>query len=176
MLFLEVYFKFGLSYIGLALIAIAVITLPLVVIDTKIQRLPNILLGSAAIWLLLISGLNCVFSGDAYVLVRPILNSLSCLSFFLLIRILSRNGLGMGDVKLAALLGYAGGLISTPTSIAAVLLSFFSAGIVAIALLASRLKGRKSAIPFGPFMLMGFWVAVILGPSKCQEISKLWLP
>ena len=60
--------------------------------------------------------------------------------------------MGWGDVKLAAFIGLA---IGFPLVFVALYLAILSGGLVAIFLLASRLKGRKEGIPFGPFLSGG---------------------
>lgn len=67
------------------------------------------------------------------------------------------GGMGMGDVKLAAVLG-----LASPTAtvaIAAPLLAFLAGGVAALVVLLRRGKGAR--IPFGPFMLGGFAGALL---------------
>jgi leader peptidase (prepilin peptidase)/N-methyltransferase len=82
------------------------------------------------------------------------------LLLFLLIVILSRGGMGLGDVKMAALMGI---MLGYPSVLVAIFLGIMAGGIVAIVLLAARKKGRKQAIPFGPFLALGTMLALIWG-------------
>jgi leader peptidase (prepilin peptidase)/N-methyltransferase len=84
---------------------------------------------------------------------------------FLLIAIISRGGMGWGDVKLCALIGLAVGF---PLIFIALLIGVVLGGVVALALLVSKKRGRKEAIPFGPFLSLGavitlIWWGEILG-------------
>jgi leader peptidase (prepilin peptidase)/N-methyltransferase len=81
---------------------------------------------------------------------------------FLLIVIITGGGMGMGDVKLAAFIGLALGF---PKIIVALFLSILLGGIVAILLLISGKKGRKQAVPFGPFMSIGALSAIVFGQN-----------
>ena len=69
------------------------------------------------------------------------------------------GGLGLGDVKLAGVLGIAAGLVGPTAAVASPLLAFFAGGVAAIAAIR---RGPGTHIAFGPFMLAGFWAAVVL--------------
>lgn len=78
------------------------------------------------------------------------------------------RGLGAGDVKLAGLIGLMAGF---PQVLAALALGVLAGGGIALALLAVRLVGRKSYIPYAPFLAVGAMVALIHG----QEILAWYL-
>jgi leader peptidase (prepilin peptidase)/N-methyltransferase len=80
--------------------------------------------------------------------------------FFLIIFLINPRGMGMGDVKLAGLIGLATGF---PLGIVALLLGIFIGGIVAIVLLVLRLKGRKDVIPYGTFLAIGPIITFLWG-------------
>jgi leader peptidase (prepilin peptidase)/N-methyltransferase len=75
------------------------------------------------------------------------------------------GGMGLGDVKLAPVLGLVTAAVSPGIAIAAPLLAFLAGGAVAVAALLR--SGPGARIPFGPAMLLGAWAAVLLaaGPS-----------
>lgn len=70
----------------------------------------------------------------------------------LVIFLVSRGGIGEGDVKMSALMGVATGL---PTVGAALFFAFVSGGITALVLILTRRKGRKDYMPYGPFLAGG---------------------
>jgi leader peptidase (prepilin peptidase)/N-methyltransferase len=72
------------------------------------------------------------------------------------------GGMGMGDAKLAAVLGVAGGVLDGPVALVTVLVAFTTGGFVSALLLLSRHTDATDALAFGPFLLAGFWVAVAL--------------
>ncbi|MDD5773172.1 MAG: prepilin peptidase [bacterium] len=90
------------------------------------------------------------------------------LAVFGFIVIVSRGGMGIGDIKLAGLIGVFLGLKNTFSTI---WLSFILGGIVGIFLLVSKLKGRKDAIPFGPYLVMGALISMFWG----ENILNWWL-
>ncbi|SDY88810.1 leader peptidase (prepilin peptidase) / N-methyltransferase [Tindallia californiensis] len=81
--------------------------------------------------------------------------------FFLLIAILSKGGMGGGDIKLMAALGiwfgWQGILMVT-------FLSFLIGGIYAIGLMLIRNKGRKDMVPFGPFIALAAFLTFLYEP------------
>ncbi|MFC1847600.1 prepilin peptidase [Chloroflexota bacterium] len=79
--------------------------------------------------------------------------------------VISRGGMGMGDVKLAALIGLMTGF---PLIIVALLISWISGGLVAAILLALKIKKRKDTIPSATFMAIATMVTLLWG----QEIWR----
>ena len=84
---------------------------------------------------------------------------------FLTIILLFPAGMGGGDVKLAGAVGL---LVGFPQVLLALWLAIVSGGLVAISLLVSRKRGRKDAIPFGPFLALSA-VAVLLVGTEIVE-------
>lgn len=76
--------------------------------------------------------------------------------------IIYRGGMGMGDIKLGALLGLMTGF---PLIIMAILFSWVGGGLVAIVLLTLKIKGRKEAIAFAPFMVTAALVTLLWGEA-----------
>ncbi|MBC6465523.1 prepilin peptidase [Actinomadura alba] len=71
------------------------------------------------------------------------------------------NAIGFGDVKLSGVLGLYLGWLGWPAWILGLFAAFVLGGVWAVGLLITRRADRKSAIPFGPFMLVGVLVAVV---------------
>jgi leader peptidase (prepilin peptidase)/N-methyltransferase len=82
----------------------------------------------------------------------------------LLVAVVSPRGMGMGDVKLAALIGLVIGAIDLPSVAVAGGLAILLGGVAAAVALAMG-KGRKSAVPFGPFLAAGAALALFWGPA-----------
>jgi len=79
---------------------------------------------------------------------------------FWLVVLISRGGMGWGDVKLAALIGIVTGF---PLIIVALLMGIILGGVVAVLLLGLKIKKRKEAIPFGPFLAVATIVTLLWG-------------
>ena len=79
--------------------------------------------------------------------------------------IIYRQGMGMGDVKLGALVGLMTGF---PLVVVAVVLSWIGGGLVAASLLGLRIKSRKDPLPFAPFLTTSAMVTLLWGPVIWQ--------
>ena len=141
---------------ALPLVYLAAVTPTLCAIDALERRLPNSLVlpgylvaaaGIVAHWI--VSG---EFSKVAVVS--------GVLYFVVMLAFAVAGGMGMGDVKLAGVLGLSAGLVSATAAVVSPLVAFVLGGIAAIGALRG---GRGASIPFGPFLLAGFWVAVVVG-------------
>jgi leader peptidase (prepilin peptidase)/N-methyltransferase len=78
----------------------------------------------------------------------------------LVLALLVRGGMGLGDVKLAAVIGL---FLGYPGVGMGLLFAFLSGGLVGALLLLFRIVGRKDAIPFGPYLALGAAVTAIYG-------------
>lgn len=79
---------------------------------------------------------------------------------FFMIILLSRGGMGGGDMKLGAMMG---AFLGWKLGVLAVFMGVLSGGLVAVILLALGRKGRKDAVPFGPFLALGGAVSLLWG-------------
>lgn len=133
---------------------IAAVTPALVRTDLADRRLPNrVVLPALAVAVIVALASWAITSRP------PLVAALSGAIYFLFMLVLGIvGGMGMGDVKLAAPLGIAAGLLGPTVAVLSPLVAFIAGGAVAAVALARRIR----AIPFGPFMLLGFWVAILL--------------
>ena len=84
-------------------------------------------------------------------------------------------GMGFGDVKLAGVLGAYLGWLGWAEVVTGGFLGFLFGGLIGLALMASRRAGRKSQLPFGPFMLAGAFVAILWGAALADLYFDLVL-
>ncbi len=82
--------------------------------------------------------------------------------FLLLLALLVKGGMGLGDVKLAAVIGL---FLGWPYIWMGLVLSFLTGGLAATAMLVLQRVGRKSHIPFGPYLALGSALTAIYGPD-----------
>ena len=92
--------------------------------------------------------------------VSAILGGAAGFAVMLMPYLISRGGMGAGDVKLAGLIGLVNGF---PLVLVALFIGIVAGGAVAAGLMLSRVVGRKDAIPFGPFLAAGAIVSMIWG-------------
>ena len=141
--------------LGLILVAFLV---PLTLIDLDVRRLPNALVyPCAAIGLVVGTALDP--GGEP----ERLLAGAIAFTCFFLAALAYPAGMGMGDVKLAGVLGlYLGRDVAV--AIAFALLLALAVGIAIIAR-KGMAAGRKTAVPFGPFLAAGAVIAILVGPQ-----------
>ncbi len=82
--------------------------------------------------------------------------------------------MGFGDVKLAGVLGLALGWLGWGPLVIGAFSAFLIGGLVGIALMAAKKAGRRSGIPFGPFMFAGAAVGIAFGESLWNAYMGSW--
>jgi leader peptidase (prepilin peptidase) / N-methyltransferase len=139
---------------------LAVASVVLTIIDVRTRRLPDrivlpgYVVGAAAF------ALAALFTGDPAPLVRAAAGAVVMFGFFLLLRILSRAGMGGGDVKLAGVLGLFLGWAGWDALIVGLVAAFLLGGLYSAALLLAGRASSTTAVPFGPFLLGGAWIGI----------------
>lgn len=149
-----------------AFAAFAVIGTILAIIDIRSHRLPNRLVALAGATGLLVLSAAAATGGHLDVLVRALLAAVVLLGAYLVLRMLSAGGVGGGDVKLAAVIGLHLGWLGWGSVLVGTLAGFVLGGAFAAGMLATRQADRRTAIPFGPWMIGGAWVAIALAVSR----------
>lgn len=84
---------------------------------------------------------------------------------FILIALVSNGGMGGGDIKLIAVLGF---ILGWQRTLLSILLSFVIGAIISLFLLLFKKKGRKDAIPFGPFINIAFGITLLWGDKLIE--------
>jgi leader peptidase (prepilin peptidase)/N-methyltransferase len=127
-------------------------------IDFREHRLPNSLVAASYVGGLVGFGLIAIIQADGRVLLAALAGSLAALLAYLAIHVL--GGMGMGDVKYAAVVGLFLGSLGWTYVYLGSLISFACAALWALPLM---LRSRKTRdVPFGPFMTLGVLVAGII--------------
>ena len=78
--------------------------------------------------------------------------------------------MGFGDVKLAVLMGL---LLGVYNVLVALFLAFFFGAIIGVILMVFERKSLKSEIPFGPFLIIGTFIAIFYGSQIIQWYTSL---
>lgn len=135
----------------------------LAAVDLRVKRLPDVLTLPLAAATAALLGLAALLPQAGGSWTRALLGAavLACGHFVLFL--VNPRGMGFGDVKLALTLGAALGWYGWDVLFAGTFLSFLLAAGYGAVLLITRRAGRKSAIPFGPFMVLGTLGGVLLG-------------
>ncbi|GAA3284865.1 A24 family peptidase [Nesterenkonia halobia] len=142
--------------------AFALCAVALSFVDLAEHRLPNRILYPWGLTALGVLVAVTLLTGALDGLMRALAAALIWGGAFLLIRLAHPPSIGMGDVKLVAVLALYTGFLGWTTVLAAVVLAFLLGGLVAAGLLITRRAGRRSRIPFGPFLILGAAIALII--------------
>lgn len=144
----------------------------LALIDLDVKRLPNSLtLPSYAVGATLL-GIAAVADSDAAAYIRALLGMLTLFAFYFLLAFIYPAGMGFGDVKLAGVLGMHLGWLGWGVLAVGGFLGFLLGGLVGGALMMAKRAGRKTAIPFGPFMLLGALLAILWGHDIAAAYTR----
>ena len=157
--------RFGLSWALPAFLFLAAAGVLLAVIDLQHHLLPNRVVGPSVgigAALLLVAALP---DGNWDALLRAGLGAVALFAGYLALALISPRGLGLGDVKLAGLLGLYLGWIGWSAVFGGAIAGFVIQALLALALLAGRRIGLRGELPFGPAMLLGAAVAIGWNPA-----------
>lgn len=154
------------AYLYLASISIA-----LAMIDLDTRRLPNAIVLPAYVVLAVLFTAACLLGSPWEALLRAAIGGAALYAFYFLLRVIRPGGMGGGDVKLAGVLGAAMGWLGWGSLIVGAFAAFILGGVVGVILMLMRRATRKSAIPFGPWMIAGAWIGIMAG----EDIAHWYL-
>ncbi|MGE5371593.1 MAG: prepilin peptidase [Solirubrobacterales bacterium] len=165
-LYFLAYLRFGLTFSTVLAIVFFSILLVVSVIDYHLQVIPELVLLSGVI---LAIPLQIAISWDGFL--GSLIAAAGAGSAMYLLYRLVPGGMGFGDVELAAFLGL---FLGPRLTGLAVMMGFIIGGAVGVGLLVTRIKGRKDAVPFGPFLAAGGALALLAGPELIRWYLAFW--
>ena len=136
-------------------------------IDYKTQIIPDGLVGVIAV-----SGALYNLLYVPHGVIDMLLGAAVGFAVMLAIFVISRGGMGGGDVKLSAAVGLWLGVEGTPLFL---LLAFITGGVISLLLLVSGIKSKGDAVPFGPFLCLAAFVTVLYQPFLLNFYWQLFL-
>lgn len=152
---------------------LAAIAVALALIDLEHHRLPDaIVLPSyavSAVLLLLAAG----GTGEWGALLRAGIAMAALYGLYFLLAVAKPGGMGFGDVKLAGVLGLHLGFAGWSAVVVGTFSAFLLGGVVGVALIAVERASRRTAIPFGPFMLAGAGIGLAVGEPLVAAYLRL---
>jgi leader peptidase (prepilin peptidase)/N-methyltransferase len=135
-------------------------------IDLEHRIVPNRILLPAAVWALAAAALVATPELPEYALAGAV-----AFMALLLAALAYPAGMGMGDVKLAGVMGLYLGLATAPALLAA----FLAGSVVGVALVVRQGGGRKVGVPFAPFLALGGLIGLLAGPELIDLYSDRFL-
>ncbi len=177
--FVVLYLKYSLTVEFVAMALLSCILICIAFIDAEYRMIPNgfIITG-------LISGLalflyNLFFTVDMFgdrVWFNPILGFAVGTGFLFMVSLVgmlvykSDDAMGMGDIKLYAVIGL---FLGWRMTIVSLLLSVFSAAIGCVFMIILKKNNRKSTIAFGPYIAVGTFITIICGWNLLEQYMNL---
>lgn len=144
----------GWAWVALGCIFVTVLVI-ITLTDLEDRIIPNVVLAPAAV-----VGVALIAVADAGELPQHLIAAAAAGGFLLVVALLYPRGMGMGDVKLAAVMGLYLGRAVAP----ALLIGFAVGAIFGLALIARHgAAARKRKVPFGPFLALGAIVGLFAG-------------
>jgi leader peptidase (prepilin peptidase) / N-methyltransferase len=182
--FVAVALRFAPSGADLASIAAGALTLlaflwltaasiALTAVDLELRRLPNrIVLPSLGVGAVLL-GAAAALSGNGAAGLGAVGGAAGSFALFLALALLRPGGMGMGDVKLSALLGLHLGYLGLAPLLVGLFAAFLLGGLAGLALVLAGRGSRKTAIPFGPWMFAGAAIGIFAGDPLADAYLSL---
>lgn len=154
--------RYGLSLDTLLGCLFASFLITILLIDLKHHRILNVMTYPA--YIIALVTLPLIFKRD---LIEVLAGGALGFTLLLIITLIKPKGMGMGDVKLAALIGF---VLGYPSVLLALFLSFTVGGLISGVLLIAKVIGRKDQVAFAPYLATGGILTMLYG----QEILSWW--
>ncbi|MFJ8143538.1 prepilin peptidase [Streptomyces sp. NPDC096048] len=135
----------------------------LAAVDLRVRRLPDPLTLPLAGTALVLLGLTALVPEHAGEWTTALLGALALGAGYFVLFLVNPAGMGFGDVKLALTAGAVLGWYGWPTVMLGTFAGFLLGALYGGALVVARRAGRKTAIPFGPFLIAGAFLGVLAG-------------
>ncbi|MEA5095470.1 MAG: prepilin peptidase [Sedimentibacter saalensis] len=159
-LYIIMYFRFGFGIDFIFYSLVSSVLAAITFIDLKEMIIPDSLVLSILVLSVIHKTVNYFLYGISPELISSFLGLLVAGGLFTAIVLISRGGMGGGDVTLMGALGFVLGFKNILLNI---FVSFVLGAIISIVLLAAKIKTRKDPIPFGPFIVLGFFITSLWG-------------
>ena len=162
-LFAAVAARFGADWALPAYLILTAALLAISIIDLEHFIVPDRITAPLTVSSLALLGLAAAADGNGWRFGRSVLGGLAFFGFLLFLNLVNPRGMGMGDVKLAFSLGLFLGWLGWGQVFLGGFLSFLLGAAVGVALIATKVKGRKDHVPFGPFLAAGTLITILVG-------------
>jgi len=148
-----------------AFLVLAGATVSLSAIDFELRRLPNRILAFVVIAGVVLRVPALLLGGHAELLISALVGALGSFAFYLALALISPRGMGMGDVKLAGVLGLYLGALGWAQLAVGVMAAFAVGAIAGAIVLIIRRSVADRRVPFGPWMFAGAWIGIAGGEA-----------
>jgi leader peptidase (prepilin peptidase)/N-methyltransferase len=156
------------AYLYLAAVGVA-----LALIDLDVKRLPDALtLPSYPVGIVLL-GIASAVHHDGWSLVRALIGMAALFGFYFTVAVIAPRGMGFGDVKLSGVIGLYLAWLGWGQLVVGAFAAFAVGAVVGIGLILFAGGGRKTKVPFGPFMLVGALIGIFVGHDLASAYTSV---
>lgn len=142
------------------------VALTLIDLDTK--RLPDVIVLPGYLVGIGLLTVACLLGADWWALLRAGIGAALLFGLYALLWLVRPGAMGMGDVKLAGLVGLHLGWLGWAAVAVGATAAFVLGGLYGVGLIATQRAGRKTALAFGPWMILGAWTGALAGTAIAQ--------
>lgn len=135
----------------------------LVCVDVAAMRLPNVMVGPLYLGLLVALSASAIVERDGTRLLIAVGCSVGMCGLYLLLAVIRRGQLGMGDVKFGAVIGLFLGWLGWGELLLGMLAAFALSGAIGLVMMWYWKLTPKNMYPFGPYMVAGAVVGAVMG-------------
>ena len=157
-----------------AFLYLAAVSIALALIDLDVHRLPNKIVLPAYVVGAVLLGSAALITGDYDRLIGAGIGLAALWLAYFLMAILYPGGMGFGDVKLAGVIGIVLGWMGWGSLLIGAFAGFLTGAIGGLLMMAITRGGRKTMIPFGPFMLLGGAIGIGWGEQLAEAYLGLF--
>ncbi|MFC8683390.1 prepilin peptidase [Microbacterium ureisolvens] len=165
----------ALALVVVAYLYFAAISIVLTLIDLDTHRLPNSIVLPSYLVAGILFTIAAWLTGEWGLLLGAGVGMAVLYLFYFVLRLVRPTGMGGGDVKLAGVIGIYLGWLGWGALAVGAFAAFLYGGVFGIALMLLRRAGRKTAIPFGPWMILGAWTGVFAGEAVGKWYVNLFV-
>lgn len=151
----------------------AAIGIALALIDIDVRRLPNAIVLPSYPVLAVLLALAAYLQHDWWALLRAVIGAAALFAFYFVLAIAYPAGMGFGDVRLAGLIGGVLAYQSWSALVIGAFGGFVLGAVVGVAVITSRKGDRKTALPFGPFMIGAALAAIFVAAPIAHAYQSL---
>ncbi|MDQ6910079.1 MAG: A24 family peptidase [Actinomycetota bacterium] len=170
-LFAATVFRFGADVVIPAYLVFFTCLVAVSTIDLDRRIIPNRIIYPTIFTSIPLLAIAAAVNGDFESLKNALIGGAAAFAALFVIHLISPAGMGFGDVRLSFILGLFLGWLSLSHVLVGIFLGFLLGAFIGLALVLSRIRSRKDAIPFGPFLAGGAALAVFAG----SPIISWWL-
>ena len=153
------------------LLYLTAVSIVVAFIDLDHQLILNVVVYPSYLVSLVLLSLASGMAGSWWSLGRAAAGGLALGVFYLLLALIWPGGMGMGDVKLAALLGMSLAWMGWGPLLVGGFVAFLVGGVVGVVQMACHKVDIHGGIPFGPSMVVGAWIGIMAG----APLARLYL-